>query len=316
MRKRLLEYDDVMNAQRKAIYKKRHNALFGDRLGTDIANMFYDVSESIVFNFPNASQYEDFTLELFRVLGIESPVTEVEFATTNRNELANMVYDAIQEQYNRKNQRLAERAFPQVQAVYENPKNTFENIVFPLSDGKKEFPLYLRLEDAYNSHCKIVPQTFERNIVLGLIDDEWKEHLREMDDLRSSVQQAVYEQKDPLLIYKLESFELFKSMLGRLNLQTVETLLKTDLPLLEHEIKTTNKQALVQNNYEKAQLGMSNSNATQVPQFEGAEGYQQAMQNSYREPEKKQPVISDPKINRNDPCPCGSGKKFKQCHGK
>ncbi len=315
MRKRLLEYDDVMNAQRKAIYKKRHNALFGDRLGLDIANMFYDVSESIVFGFPHANQYEDFTLELYRVLGIESPVSETEFATTDKAVIAEKVYEAVQEHYTHKNLRIAEKAFPQVKMVYETPGNQFRNIVFPLTDGKKEMEMVVSLEEAYSSNGSALPKAYERNITLAMIDDEWKEHLREMDDLRTSVQQAVYEQKDPLLIYKLESFELFKSMLGRLNLQTVETLVKMDIPALQEEIKSTNKQVTTQNSYEKAQLG-SVSTSTQTPNFQGAEGYQEAIQNSIREPEKKQPVIADPKINRNDPCPCGSGKKYKQCHGK
>ncbi len=315
MRKRLLEYDDVMNAQRKAIYKKRHNALFGDRLGLDIANMFYDVSESIVFGFPNANQFEDFTLELYRVLGIESPVTESEFATTDKAVIAEKVYEAVQEHYNNKNLRISEKAFPQVKMVYETPGNQFRNIVFPLTDGKKEMEMVVSLEEAYNSNGNALPKAYERNITLAMIDDEWKEHLREMDDLRTSVQQAVYEQKDPLLIYKLESFELFKSMLARLNLETVETLVKMDIPALQEEIKSTNKQVTTQNSYEKAQLG-SVSTSTQTPNFQGAEGYQEAIQNSIREPEKKQPVIADPKINRNEPCPCGSGKKYKQCHGK
>lgn len=315
MRKRLLEYDDVMNAQRKAIYKKRHNALFGDRLGPDISNMFYDVAESIVFNFPNASQYEDFTLELYRVLAIESPVSENEFATLAKHEIANAVYSAVMEQYNRKNQRIAERAFPQVKAVYETPGNKFENIVFPLSDGKKEMQMVVSLKEAYETECQALVSAFERNIVLELIDEEWKEHLREMDDLRGSVQQAVYEQKDPLLIYKLESFELFKSMVSRLNLDTIETLVKMDIPEMQNEIKSTNKEAVSQNAYEQARVSMSSS-STPIPEYSGAEGFQEAIQNSFNEPVKKTPIVADPKINRNDPCPCGSGKKYKQCHGK
>lgn len=315
MRKRLLEYDDVMNAQRKAIYKKRHNALFGDRLGSDVANMFYDVSESIVFNFPHVNQFEDFTLELYRVLGIESPVTESDFSTLNKNEIVNRVFDAVQDHYVRKNSKIAERAFPQVKNVFENPSNRYENISFPLTDGKKEMQMIVSLEEAYKSGGKALTSSYERNIVLAMIDNEWKEHLREMDDLRTSVQQAVYEQKDPLLIYKLESFELFKTMLGRLNVETVETLVKMDIPFLQDEIRTTNKEITQQNAYEKAQLGMT-STATKAPQYAGAEGYQEAIQNSYQEPVKKQPIISEPKINRNDACPCGSGKKYKQCHGK
>jgi preprotein translocase subunit SecA len=315
MRKRLLEYDDVMNAQRKAIYKKRHNALFGDRLGMDVANMFYDVSESIVFNFPHANQYTDFTLELFRILGIESPVTESEFATKDKNEIARRVYDAVYAHYQRKNMRIMERALPQVKAVFENPNNQYQNIAFPLTDGKREMDLVVNLKDAYDSNGKALISAYERNVTLSMIDDEWKEHLREMDELRTSVQQAVYEQKDPLLIYKLESFELFKTMLGRLNIETVEALVKLDIPTFMDEIQTTNKQVTTKNSYEKAQLG-GTSSATQAPQFSGSNGYQEAIQNSIPEPIKQQPVIAEPKINRNDACPCGSGKKYKQCHGK
>jgi preprotein translocase subunit SecA len=315
MRKRLLEYDDVMNAQRKAIYKKRHNALFGDRLGMDVANMFYDVSESIVFNFPHANQYTDFTLELFRILGIESPVTESEFATKDKNEIARRVYDAVYAHYQRKNMRIMERALPQVKAVFENPNNQYQNIAFPLTDGKREMDLVVNLKDAYESNGKALISAYERNVTLSMIDDEWKEHLREMDELRTSVQQAVYEQKDPLLIYKLESFELFKTMLGRLNIETVEALVKLDIPTFMDEIQTTNKQVTTKNSYEKAQLG-GTSSATQAPQFSGSNGYQEAIQNSIPEPVKQQPVIAEPKINRNDACPCGSGKKYKQCHGK
>ncbi len=314
MRKRLLEYDDVMNLQRKAIYKKRKNALFGDRLGLDIANMFYDVADSIVFGFPNSSDYEAFTLEMYRVLGIESPVTQPEFATMDKADISAKVYDAVQEHYNRKNVKISERAFPQVKFVMETPGNTFKNIVFPLSDGRKEMEMVVSLDEAYKSEGKALTKAYERNITLALIDDEWKEHLREMDDLRTSVQQAVYEQKDPLIVYKLESFELFKSMLGRLNLETVETLVKMNIPVLEEEIKSTNKEVTSQNSYDQAQLGRSTSTSTQSNQ--GADGYQEAIQNSMPEQPKQKPVVADPKINRNDACPCGSGKKYKQCHGK
>ncbi len=314
MRKRLLEYDDVMNLQRKAIYKKRKNALFGDRLGLDIANMFYDVADSIVFGYPNSSDYEAFTLEMYRVLGIESPVTQPEFATMDKAAISAKVYDAVQEHYNRKNVKIAERAFPQVKFVMETPGNTFKNIVFPLSDGRKDMEMVVSLEEAYKSEGKALTKAYERNITLALIDDEWKEHLREMDDLRTSVQQAVYEQKDPLIIYKLESFELFKAMLGRLNLETVETLVKMNIPALEEEIRSTNKEVTSQNSYQQTQLGRSTSTSTQSNS--GADGYQEAIQNSMPEQPKQKPVIAEPKINRNDACPCGSGKKYKQCHGK
>ncbi len=300
MRKRLLEYDDVMSAQRKAIYKKRHNALFGDRLSLDIANMLYDVADSIVYNFPHVSQYEEFTFELYRVLGIESPVSEAEFSTLNKNVISDMVYNAVMVHYKQKNDRIISRAYGQVKSVYENHNNTFENILFPLSDGVKEMQMVVSLKEAYETNGSALITAFERNVTLALIDDEWKEHLREMDELRTSVQQAVYEQKDPLIVYKLESFELFKSMLGRLNLQTVESLVKMDIAYEQESIQSTNRAAAIQNHYEKAQLGSG---------IEDAEVLEE-------EVTKKQPIVAEPKIGRNDLCPCGSGKKFKQCHGK
>ena len=210
--------------------------------------------------------------------------------------------------------KISERAFPQVKFVMETPGKTFKNIVFPLTDGRKEMEMVVSLEEAYKSEGKALTKAYERNITLALIDDEWKEHLREMDDLRTSVQQAVYEQKDPLIVYKLDSFELFKSMLGRLNLETVETLVKMNIPALEEEIKSTNKEVTTQNSYDQAQLGRSTSTSTQSNS--GAEGYQEAIQSSMPEQPKQKPVIAEPKINRNDACPCGSGKKYKQCHGK
>ena len=300
MRKRLLEYDDVMSAQRKAIYKKRHNALFGDRLSLDIANMLYDVADSIVYNFPHATQYEEFTFELYRVLGIESPVDETEFSTLNKNVISDKLYNAEMVHYKHKNDRIIQKAYGQVKSVYENHNNTFENILFPLSDGVKEMQMVVSLKEAYETNGNALITAFERNVTLALIDDEWKEHLREMDELRTSVQQAVYEQKDPLIVYKLESFELFKSMLGRLNLQTVESLVKMDIAYEQESIQSTNRAAAIQNHYEKAQLGSG---------IEDAEILEE-------EVVKKQPIVVEPKIGRNDTCPCGSGKKYKQCHGK
>jgi preprotein translocase subunit SecA len=300
MRKRLLEYDDVMSAQRKAIYKKRHNALFGDRLSLDIANMLYDVADSIVYNFPHATQFEEFTFELYRVLGIESPVSEAEFSTLNKNVISDKVYNAVMVHYKHKNDRIIQKAYGQVKSVYENHNNTFENILFPLSDGVKEMQMVVSLKEAYETNGQALITAFERNVTLALIDDEWKEHLREMDELRTSVQQAVYEQKDPLIVYKLESFELFKSMLGRLNLQTVESLVKMDIAYEQESIQSTNRAAAIQNHYEKAQLGSG---------IEDAEVLEE-------EVVKKQPIVVEPKIGRNDACPCGSGKKYKQCHGK
>ena len=314
IRKRLLEYDDVMNAQRKAIYKKRHNALFGDRLGLDVSNMFYDVIESLVANHKEGS-YSEFDLDMIRILGMQSPVTEEDFKKLPVNDLVFEIYTGVQDHYNRKNELIGARAYPQIKHVYENLSNQYSNILLPLSDGRKDTQIIVSLEEAYNTEGKSISKALERNIVLGMIDNEWKEHLREMDDLRTSVQQAVYEQKDPLLIYKLESFELFKTMMARLSAETIEYLVKAEL-VQEKEVKSTNRE-VAEDHYEKAQITTSdNTTSTPRPRFQGSEGYDEAIRNSAPVREKQQPVVVEPKIGRNDPCPCGSGKKYKQCHGK
>ncbi len=309
VRKRLLEYDDVMNSQRKAIYKKRKNALFGDRMDIDVDNMFYELAEETVLKLSN-HDFNDYEIELIRLIGIESPVNEEEFKSLDKMELIHAVYIAMTKQYKRKCQKIAELAMPQIKHVHETMSDRYKNIVFPLTDGRKELQLIINLEEAYKSNGSVISKYFEKNIILGMIDNEWKEHLREIDDLRSAVNNATYEQKDPLVIYKLESYELFKSMLYRLNQEAVELLMKLNIPA-EVALQSTNTEDK-QNNY-----GNSNtSNATTPPQFRGSDGYRQAVQNSMPSPEKKQPVIAQAKVNRNDACPCGSGKKYKQCHGK
>jgi preprotein translocase subunit SecA len=314
IRKRLLEYDDVMNAQRKAIYKKRRNALFGDRLDLDIDNMFYDMCESTVFAHTK-SDFESFELDLIRLIGIDSPVDENEYKTIDQQSLVEKVYTAMSEQYERKNSKIIVKALPQIKHVHETMADRYKNIVFPLTDGRRVMQLVVNLEEAYKTEGKGIVTSLEKNVILGMIDNEWKEHLREMDDLRSAVNNAQYEQKDPLLVYKLESFELFKAMLGRLNGEATELLMTMDIAV-EQEIQSTNKEA-TQNHYEKAKENVSpSSSSTTPPRFQGSEGYDSAIENSGRQVEKQQPVTVDPKVGRNDACPCGSGKKFKQCHGK
>lgn len=313
MRKRLLEYDDVMNAQRRAIYKKRRNALFGDRLAIDVDNMFYELCETTVQSHANG-EFQEFEMELIRLIGIESPIDESEFKAISKADLTEKIYHAMRDQYERKCDKIAAKGLPQIKHVFETMSHQYKNIVFPLTDGRKEMQLIVNLEEAYKSEGKIISKSFEKNVILAKIDDEWKEHLREMDDLRSAVNNATYEQKDPLVVYKLESYELFKSMMNRLNEEAVELLMKLDIPI-EQEFKQTNKEDR-QNNYERSQSNTSNTSSTQPPRFEGRQGYQQAIDNSFPQEEKKQPVIADPKVGRNDACPCGSGKKYKQCHGK
>ena len=318
MRKRLLEYDDVMNAQRKAIYKKRRNALFGDRLDLDIDNMFYDMCESTVMAHTK-NDFESFEMDLIRILGINSPVTQEEYNSLDQNVIIEKVYNSMSDQYDRKNNKIITMAMPQIKHVHETMSDKYKNIVFPLSDGRRMMQLVVNLEEAYNSEGRTIIRSLEKNVILGMIDNEWKEHLREMDDLRSAVHNAQYEQKDPLLIYKLESFELFKGMLSRLNTEATELLMNMDVAL-EQQIQSTNKEVTSQDNYSKARTNndpeAGTTSSTRPPKFEGSQGYANAIENSMRQVEKKQPVTVDPKIGRNDPCPCGSGKKYKQCHGK
>jgi preprotein translocase subunit SecA len=315
MRKRLLEYDDVMNAQRKAIYRKRKNALFGERLDVDVDNMFYDTCEGIVMAHKKGN-FEAFEEELLRVIGIQSPVAKEEFNGADTLMLSDKVYQSMLASYKRKNEKIQERVWPQIKHVHETMSDRYKTIVVPLTDGKKEVRIGLNLEESYKVNGNNVPHLLEKNIVLGMIDNEWKEHLREMDDLRSAVNNAQYEQKDPLLVYKLESFELFKSMLSRLNLESVELLMKMDIEM-EEEIQNSTKSIEAENHYAKAQTSTSSSQSGN--QFQGSQGYAEAVQNSNLQSSqqiKQQPVVAEKKVGRNDSCPCGSGKKFKQCHGK
>ncbi len=309
IRKRLLEYDDVMNAQRKAIYRKRKNALFGDRLDIDVDNMFYDLCDNTVYNHEH-SNYQEFELDLVRVLGIAAPVENEEFQNMNKDELVDVVYDKTRSKYDRKYERIATKVMPQIKHVHETMSEKYKNIVIPLSDGKRDMQLIVNLEDAYKSEGKNIGRSFEKNVILSKIDEEWKEHLREMDDLRSAVNNATYEQKDPLVIYKLESYELFKNMLARLNEDVVELLMKLDIPE-EQEVESTNKEDK-QSNYSGSSAINTGNNQGNAP---SRQGYDQAIENSMRTPEKRQPILAAPKVGRNEPCPCGSGKKYKQCHG-
>lgn len=310
MRKRLLEYDDVMNAQRKAIYKKRKNALFGERLDVDVDNMFYDTADHVVTSYWKGN-FEEFENELLRDLSIQAPVTKEEFASLDQVTLTEKVYMAMIRRYMDKNERIVNLCWPQIKYVQENESNRYKTMAIPLTDGRRMMQVGVQLEDAYNAEGTNIPKQLEKSIVLGIIDNEWKEHLREMDDLRSAVNNAQYEQKDPLLVYKLESFELFKSMLNRLNKEAVELLMKLDLEI-ENKVEASAKEIRQENQYAK----QTTSSAEAPQQIEGSQGYQQAIQSSVSQPVKQAPVVAEDKIGRNEPCPCGSGKKYKQCHGK
>jgi preprotein translocase subunit SecA len=301
IRKRLLEYDDVMNSQREVIYAKRRHALFGDRLAVDIANNFYDVTEQIVQDYLENGDYEGFRLELLRNFGIESPLTEKEFFSANANDLTEELYKVNFENYKRKSEVIAEQAYPIVEDVLLNNPRQYENIAIPITDGHKTLNTIANLKKAYENKGREVILAVEKGITLSIIDDAWKDHLREMDDLKQSVQSASYEQKDPLLIYKFESFNLFKRMVQKVNKDIVSFLYKGNLPWNDS------------NNVKEAQRPQRNDMSKLKTGRE--DGMTQARNQNTSEPQKTQPVKVEKKVGRNDPCPCGSGKKYKNCHG-
>jgi preprotein translocase subunit SecA len=230
IRKRLLEYDDVMNAQREVVYKRRYNALFGDRLSVDIANMIFDTAEVITEDNKAAQDYKNFEFELIRYFSISSPVNQSEFENMNSQEIAGVIYKSALKHYQEKMVRNAEIAFPVIKNVYETQKDQYKRILVPFTDGVKNLNVATDLEKAYTTEGKQLIQDFEKNISLAIIDDAWKTHLRKMDELKQSVQLAVHEQKDPLLIYKFEAFELFKEMIVKVNKDVISFLFKGELP--------------------------------------------------------------------------------------
>ena len=231
MRKRLLEYDDVMNAQREVVYKRRRNALYGERLELDIWNMIYDISEDVVVNYKNINDYENFQLHVLRVFGIESSITEEEFKSTQANQLAERLYNEALNHYLEKNKKTAAQAFPIIADIHQNRGPMIENVAVPFTDGKRQVAAVANLTKTFETKGQELLRVMEKIITLGTIDQAWTEHLRQMDDLKQSVQNAVYEQKDPLLIYKFESFELFKRMIGKVNEQTIEFLFHAFIPV-------------------------------------------------------------------------------------
>lgn len=302
IRKRLLEYDDVMNVQRKAIYARRRNALFGDRLDIDLATMFYETCSAIVGDYVPARDFDGFKFELIKTLAIDSPVTEDDFMNITEDELVQKIFSESIASYRRKSAANVEKAYPVVKNVYENQSSQFENIVIPFTDGMRTLQTVVNLKKAFETNGSVIADVCQKSVTLALIDNEWKEHLREMDDLKQSVQQAVYEQKDPLVIYKLESYELFKRMLDKVNRDTISFLVKATIPIgNSNEVK----QAPVQ----KKETANVKTSRTEIPQYSNADA------STGQEKAKPQPVRVEKKVGRNDPCPCGSGKKYKNCHG-
>jgi len=306
IRKRLLEYDDVMNSQREVIYGRRHNALYGDRIQVDLANIMYDVSVSLVDEFYSSSDYDEFSYEVMRLLSISNPVNPQEYLNLSIEEITQKIYEEVRVVYLRKAEAIKKQALPVITEVYEHQAKAYKDILVPITDGNKVYNVLTNLEKNYESSCEELIRSYAMTITLANIDDNWKEHLRELDDLKQSVQNATYEQKDPLLIYKFESFELFRSMIDLINKDVIAVLMKGQLPIHDP--------SQVRRGEEAKRTDMSNLRASKS-EFGSSIGSQHG-DGQDKEQQRVQPVRVDKKVGRNDPCPCGSGKKFKNCHGK
>ena len=297
-RKHLLEYDDVMNSQREAIYEKRRHALFGERLSIDINNMMYDLGESLIEKFQEVNDYEGLKLEVLSTMGIDLPFEQDEFKRSKLDVLADKLFDKALEVYNNKTRIIGEKTLPIIENVHKNTQ--YENILIPFTDGKKSMNVIVNLKKAVENGAKEISLSVEKFITLGIIDESWKEHLRELDELKHSVQNAHYEQKDPLLIYKFESFNLFKQMIQKINTDVISFLMRADVPMQDgSQVREQRARAIDRSKLQEQRtdlLSQSNSNT--------------------QERQVTQPIHVEKKVGRNDPCPCGSGKKYKNCHGR
>jgi len=314
IRKRLLEYDDVMNAQREVIYKRRKHALFGERLKLDIDNMFYDLAANAVEQNHVVKNFEGYKMDMLRHFGMEAAVGQEEFASSKLDDVIAQTYQAIEQRYKHRVEEIKREAFPVIKNVFENNTQGFTNISVPFSDSRKTMQVAVNLEKAYQSQCNELVDALEKGITLAMIDQSWKEHLRDMDDLRSNVQFASHEQKDPLLIYKLESYGLFKNLVARVNSELTNFLMHAKLPqgqqgqvrqapapkAPEAKVNVQKEESL---NLQQRVVVNQQPSASPSPMPQGPAP-------------KAEPVKAEVRIGRNDPCPCGSGKKYKACHGQ
>jgi preprotein translocase subunit SecA len=308
IRKRLLEYDDVMNSQREVVYTRRRHALMGERIGLDVLNMLYDTAENICQQYIDANDYEGLKFELFKTMAIEIPFDEDKMKSVKDDEAVNIVFETALDSFKRKTERMAQIAHPVIKQVYEQQGDRYQNIVVPVTDGKRVYNIQCNLKEAYESESKDIIKSFEKSILLHSIDEAWKEHLREMDDLRHSVQNASYENKDPLLIYKLESFELFKKMVDDMNRKTVSILMRGQIPMREPEQV---RQAAPERKTDYSKYRTQKDEISEARRVQG-----EVAGRDTREQRVTAPVRAEKTVGRNDPCPCGSGKKYKNCCGR
>ena len=311
IRKRLLEYDDVMNKQRTVIYEKRRHALMGERIGMDISNMIWDRVLNIIDNNDFIGCKERF----LEVMAMEVPFTEQDFNGKRRDDLYETAFQAAMGNFKRRIQNLSQVATPVVTHVFEQQGDVYENILVPVTDGKLVYNIRVNLKEAYESQCDNVVREFQKSILLHNIDEAWKENLRELDELKKSVQNASYEQKDPLLIFKLESVKLFDAMVNRINNDTVATLMRAQIPGRDpNEVQeAAPEQSKPRQQYTETKVNAQDG--TNEMEDPSAAAAAEAASRDTRQ-QVTQPIVKEKMPNRNDPCPCGSGKKFKNCHGK
>ena len=301
IRKRLLEYDDVMNKQRTVVYTKRRHALMGERIGMDIVNTIWDRCAFAV----ELGDYHNVRMEMLQTLAMDAPFTEEEYNEKKQEELTEVAFDAAMVNFKRKTERMAQIATPVIKQVYENQGHMYENIMIPITDGKRLYNIPVNLKAAYETEGKEIVKAFEKSILLHTIDDAWKENLRELDELKHSVQNASYEQKDPLLIFKLESVKLFDDMVNKINNNTISVLMRGQIPVQEPEQvrEAAPERPAPRQQYQETKQDLNDPN-------------QQAAANRDTREQKREPIRAEKTVGRNDPCPCGSGKKFKNCHGR
>lgn len=318
IRKRLLEYDDVMNSQREVIYTRRHNAVFGERIEVDVNNMMTDFAETFIENY-RGLPFDEFKVELIRQISIEPSFTEEEYNDLKDQQLAEMLLGDMRSALKRRASQIAQQAYPVLEAIYKEQGDKFENITIPLTDGKRGLNVPVNFKRAVESKGLEIHKAFSRVMMLITIDDDWKEHLRDMDDLKQSVQNAAYEQKDPLLIYKFESFELFRKMIEKINREVLSMLFKVYLPLApagagqgapQPTPQAQPQQAIPARNRPDMSRMQTSRNEGPVPPRAVAGGGSASSTSA-----KPAPAHAEKRVGRNDPCPCGSGKKYKNCHG-
>jgi len=299
IRKRLLEYDDVMNSQREVIYNRRRNALYGERIEVDVKNMIQDYAEILAQSKDNYD-FTGFSFELMRQLSIEPSFDEAYFKKASVEEISASVMESIKELIARRTDVMVKQAWPIIEQIYTTQGAAYENIAIPISDGAKIMQLVINLKKAYESKGMELYRAMAKSVTLVLIDEYWKEHLRDMDDLKQSVQNATYEQKDPLLIYKFESFNLFKGVLEKISRDVLAFMVRAHI-LLRH----SDDEIQVREQQQKKRTDLTNMRTSRND-----------LVTNGGEPKSNAPVHVEKKVGRNDPCPCGSGKKYKNCHGK